>query len=152
MLIKSTKFNLRKKQRIKFISILSLVSIAALVFIITNFRDNIVFFYSPTELLSFDNSEKISQQKIIRVGGLIKEGSVKNSSNNLEFVITDLKEEIKITYSGIKPDLFRENQGMVAKGFWDNEKFFFVASELLAKHDENYMPPEVAKALEKNYQ
>ncbi|MFT6106635.1 MAG: cytochrome c-type biogenesis protein CcmE [Rickettsiales bacterium] len=146
---KLKKFNPRKKQRIKFIAILSLISLAALIFIITNFRDNIVFFYSPSEVLSVEISSKITDQKIIRVGGLVVEGSIKNSANNLQFVITDLKEEIKVTYSGIKPDLFREKQGMVAKGFWDGEGNIFVASELLAKHDENYMPPEVSKALEK---
>ncbi|MFT6333200.1 MAG: cytochrome c-type biogenesis protein CcmE [Lentimonas sp.] len=139
--------NLRKKQRIKFIGISALISITALIFIITNFKENIVFFYSPSEIQEIE----ISAKKTIRVGGLVKEGSVKYSAGNLEFVITDLKSELKIQYSGIKPNLFRETQGMVAKGSLNKEKNIFIASELLAKHDENYMPPEVKKAIEKNY-
>ena len=146
------KINLKKRQRIKFIVVLSLISLTALTFIILNFRDNIIFFYSPSELSSLT----ISDQKIIRVGGLIKDGSIKYTANNLEFVITDFKADLKIKYSGIKPDLFREGQGMVAKGLWknggDKKHEVFIASEVLTKHDEKYMPPEVAKAIGKNIQ
>ncbi len=135
-----------KRNRIKFIAAAALISIVALAFIISNFRDNIVFFYSPAELSSL----KIPEQKIIRVGGLVKENSVRDEANNLEFVITDYKADLEIHYSGIKPDLFREKQGMVAKGVWDQKNNVFIASEILTKHDEKYMPPEVAKAMKKN--
>lgn len=145
MKLLSKKSNL-KKQRIKFIVIASLISLAALAFIISNFRDNIVFFYSPIELSNL----KIPDHKIIRVGGLVKEGSVKYSGDNLEFIITDFKADLEIHYSGIKPDLFREKQGMIAKGMLDQKNNVFIASEILAKHDEKYMPPEVAKAIKKN--
>jgi len=136
----------KKRQRIKFITICTLISLAALTFIVFNFKDNIVFFYSPSEL----SSVKIKDQQIVRVGGLVKEGSIKSNGNNLEFVITDLKADLTIKYSGIKPDLFREKQGTVAKGVWNQGANIFIASELLTKHDEKYMPPEVKKAIEKN--
>ena len=135
-----------KRKRIKFIAAAALISLVAMLFIISNFRDNIVFFYSPSELSTL----KIPEQKIIRVGGLVREGSIKNSGINLEFVITDYKADLEIHYSGIKPDLFREKQGMVAKGVWDQKNNIFIASEILTKHDEKYMPPEVAKAMKKN--
>lgn len=136
----------RKAQRIKFIIIASLISLSALIFIVINFRNSIVFFYSPSELVSV----KLANNQIIRVGGLIKEGSVKSSAGNLEFVITDFKADLTIKYSGLKPDLFREKQGVVAKGAFDRRNNIFIAAELLTKHDEKYMPPEVAKALKKN--
>jgi cytochrome c-type biogenesis protein CcmE len=138
-----TSATLKKKQRIKFITISALISLSALIFIITNFRDNIVFFYSPSELLEVN----ISHNKIIRVGGLVKEGSVKQEGKNLEFTITDLQSDLIIEYSGIKPNLFRAGQGMIAKGILNKKQNRFKASELLAKHDENYMPPEVKKSL-----
>jgi cytochrome c-type biogenesis protein CcmE len=133
----------QKKKRIKFIIASTFLAVAALIFIISSFRDNIIFFYSPNELSNL----KISNQKIIRVGGLVKEGSVIYSSGNLDFIITDFKEDLEIQYKGIKPDLFREKQGMIAKGFLDKENNIFIASEILTKHDEKYMPPEVAKKI-----
>jgi cytochrome c-type biogenesis protein CcmE len=144
--------NNKKQQRIKFIVISILVSLAALVFIILNFRDNIVFFYSPSELLQNTN---IKSGKIIRVGGLVKSGSIISDGGNLEFVITDFKSDLTIKYSGIKPNLFKENQGAVAKGRFVKKNFdkpnnVFVADELLSKHDEEYMPPEIKKAIDKN--
>ena len=143
-----TKYNKKKWQRIRFIGVCATISLAALLFIIFNFRDNIVFFYSPSELPNV--TQKIANKKIIRVGGLVKDGSILISGNNLQFVITDLKSDLIITYAGIKPDLFREKQGVVAKGFFDEEKNIFIASELLSKHDEKYMPPEVKKAIDRN--
>jgi len=142
----SKKNNLRKQKRIRFIAITTLISLAGLWFIISNFRDNIVFFYSPSELLEL----KTPNQKIIRVGGLVKEGSIVNIGNDLEFVITDFKSDLKIKYSGIKPDLFREKQGMISKGIWDRQNDVFIATEILTKHDEKYMPPEISKALKKS--
>lgn len=133
-----------KQKRIIFITSAFIISLLALTFIIINFRDNIVFFYSPTELKNL----KISDKKIIRVGGLVKINSIKYIGNStIRFTITDLQEDLVIEYNGLKPDLFREGQGAVAKGFFDSQKKVFIASELLAKHDEKYMPPEVARSL-----
>ncbi len=146
MKLPSKKTNHKKHQRIKFIAISALISLAALAFIIFNFKNNIVFFYSPSEL----QDVKIKDGQIIRVGGLVKEGSIIQQANNLQFVITDLKGDLSIKYSGIKPDLFRAKQGTIAKGVWDKADNVFIASELLTKHDEKYMPPEVKKAVEKN--
>ncbi len=138
-----------KKKRLKFIGVIFTISLLALIFIISNFRNNIVFFYSPSELRDEKIMQK-AQSRQVRVGGLVKEGSVKKiDALNSEFVITDLKEELKINYRGLLPDLFREQQGVVANGKFDVEKNEFFSSELLIKHDENYMPPEVARALVK---
>jgi cytochrome c-type biogenesis protein CcmE len=119
----------------------------ALIFVLLNFRDNIVFFYSPSEIANPQILKKIHHRQI-RVGGLVEKNSVKKSDAlSVEFVITDLKKTLKIHYVGLLPDLFREKQGVVAQGKFDEEKNEFFASELLIKHDENYMPPEVAKSL-----
>ncbi len=132
-----------KKKRIIFVSTIFATSILALFFIISNFRNNIVFFYSPSEIKTLGEAKK---QRRIRVGGLVVEKSIKKiDALNTEFVITDLKENLEISYNGILPDLFREKQGVVAEGKLEGEKF--VASQLLVKHDEKYMPPEVAKSL-----
>ena len=140
------KNNHKKQQRIKFIAISAFISLAALAFIIFNFKDNIIFFYSPSEI----GGAKIKEQQIIRVGGLVKDEGIVIDGNNLQFVITDFKSDLTIKYSGIKPDLFRAKQGTIAKGIWDQTNNVFIASELLTKHDEKYMPPEVKKVIEKN--
>jgi cytochrome c-type biogenesis protein CcmE len=135
-----------KKQRIIFIASIFSISLTALIFIIINFKNNLVFFYSPSEL----KTAHISKNKTIRIGGMIENGSVQNLPNSvLEFTITDFEQSVKIRYQGIKPDLFREGQGTVAKGIWDNENNIFIASELLTKHDEKYMPPEVARSMKR---
>ena len=139
--------NQRKKKRIIFVSSVFAISALALFFVITNFRDNMVFFYAPSELLTSEILEKTKNHQI-RVGGLVAENSVKKiDALTTEFVITDMAQELKIEYVGILPDLFREKQGVVAKGKFDVEKNQFFSKELLVKHDENYMPPEVAKSL-----
>ena len=121
------------------------ISLLSLSFVIKNFRENIVFFYSPTELQNLKSSERV-----IRIGGLVKERSViKIDALNTEFVVTDLQNELKVHYSGILPDLFRDKQGVVAKGLLNAEKTEFFSKELLIKHDENYMPPEVAQSLKR---
>lgn len=110
-------------------------------------RDNIVYFYTPHELINkYGINENIKNK--IRVGGLVLEDSVVKNKNFVNFTITDKKDEIRVTFDGQLPDLFREGQGIVAEGFFQNNKL--VASQVLAKHDENYMPPEVADALKKN--
>jgi cytochrome c-type biogenesis protein CcmE len=132
-----------KKKRSIFILFWFLVSILAVFFIIKNFRDEIVFFYSPSEI-----SEKISESKKIRVGGLVLANSVrKKDALTTEFKVSDGKKELKIIHKGLTPDLFREGQGVIASGFYDGKKNIFYSNELLVKHDENYMPPEVAKSI-----
>ena len=135
----------RKHKRLTFAAIAMLLLGFATVLILTAFEDNIVFFYSPTEL----KNKNISDGQNIRIGGLVEEGSVKkNEGTVILFDVTDLKSTIKVSYNGLLPDLFREGQGIVAEGMLKNG--IFMASNVLAKHDENYMPPEVKEALEKN--
>jgi cytochrome c-type biogenesis protein CcmE len=134
-----------KKKRLIFIGTTLVISLLALVFIIKSFQENIVFFYSPKEL---EKVSKAIKQRQIRVGGLVEKGTVKRiDALNSEFVITDYTKTLKINYHGILPDLFREGQGIVAKGEFDEGKWEFNSSELLVKHDEKYMPPEVAEAI-----
>ncbi len=114
--------NSRKKKRIIFVGSIFLVSLVALFFVISNFRDNIVFFYAPSELRAEEVLKKTSNKQI-RVGGLVKKNSVKKiDAATTEFVITDLQEDLAIRYVGLLPDLFREDQGVVAKGKFDVEK------------------------------
>ncbi|HLD76847.1 MAG TPA: cytochrome c maturation protein CcmE [Rickettsiales bacterium] len=139
--------NKYKKKRLIFISSILAISILALVFIIQNFRNEIVFFYSPSEIKSSQIQEKL-RDKIIRVGGLVVEKSVKKSDAlTTEFFITDNVANLKIIHKGLTPDLFREKQGVVANGIFDAKQNIFFSQELLVKHDEKYMPPEVAKAV-----
>jgi cytochrome c-type biogenesis protein CcmE len=142
---KKNKIN-HKQQRLIFVTGVFFVSLFSLWFIINNFRQNLLFFYAPTEFWQAYNSQQLKPQKIIRVGGLVKVNSIaKLDSLNTKFIITDNLEELTIFYNGILPDLFKEKQGVIAKGIVS--KNIFVASELLVKHDEKYMPPEVAKTL-----
>ncbi len=107
------------------------------------FKENLFYFYSPTQVLSGE----APADKVIRVGGLVIPGSIKRAEGSLtvSFEVTDTKETIPVQYTGILPDLFRDGQGVVARGRMDEQTF--VASEVLAKHDENYMPPEVSDAI-----
>ncbi len=139
--------NKYKQKRLVFIAATFLVAILALIFVIVNFRQQIVFFYSPSELKTALAEGKIGAKKI-RIGGLVLENSVKRpDALTVVFKITDLKEEIAIIYTGVTPDLFREKQGVVANGKFDKENKQFVASDLLVKHDEKYMPPQLKKSL-----
>ncbi len=143
--------NNRKKRRLIFITITFVISLMALFFVIVNFRDNIVFFYSPSELQTAEIIKKV-QGKQIRIGGLVVQGSIKRKDAlNVEFIVTDLEKEIKVNYKGVLPDLFRDEQGVVAKGKFDEQENEFFSSELLVKHDEKYMPPEVAKSLKEQH-
>ena len=110
-------------------------------------EDNIVYFYTPNDLIEKFGDTKNIQNKI-RIGGLVLENSIKKEGKQTIFMITDRKKEVKVVFKGPLPDLFREGQGIVAEGMFQNNNF--IASEVLAKHDENYMPPEVADALKKN--
>ena len=121
----------------------------AVCLVIFAFQDNLVFFYSPSELAV----QPLAAEQRIRLGGLVQEGSVVSEGDGLttRFRITDLSESIAVTYTGILPSLFREGQGVIVQGYLQSPENF-VADEVLAKHDENYMPPEVAEALKKSGQ
>lgn len=139
--------NNHKKKRLIFVSSILTISIIAVIFVIVNFRNNIVFFYSTSELKTPKIIQKI-EGKQIRIGGLVVEGSIKRiNASNAIFTVTDLEQEVKINYHGILPDLFREGQGVVAKGVYNPATNEFATNDLLVKHDEKYMPPEVAKSL-----
>ncbi len=148
-MLKLEMINKRKNKRIIFVGSVFVLSVLSLAFVVTNFRDNMVFFYSPTELANVETLQKISGKKI-RVGGLVKENSVqKIDAMNVQFVVTDYEKELKINYRGLMPDLFREGQGVVAKGNYNTEENEFFSTELLIKHDEKYVPPAVQKSLKK---
>jgi cytochrome c-type biogenesis protein CcmE len=108
-------------------------------------EENVVYFFSPTELY---NKEDIPFNKKIRVGGLVKDGSIINNQTSINFIVTDLNNEIIVSYKGSLPNLFSEGKGVVAEGKLKDKKYF-IADKILAKHDENYMPPEVSKILKK---
>ena len=136
-----------KKVKLRFIFlVLILASTILIVFLILqSLKENVVYFQSPSEiktLVEIDN-------KKIRVGGMVKEQSVFINSNEVNFIITDFKNEINVIYSGAVPNLFAEGKGVVAEGFL-KDKNYFLATKILAKHDENYMPPEVKEAIGDN--
>ena len=138
-------FGKKVKLRITFI-LLAFVSLILIVFLILkSLEENVVYFKSPTEI---KNLTELTKKKV-RIGGMVKKDSLEVKAKEINFVITDFKNEIKVSYSGIIPNLFEEEKGVVAEGFIQDRKFF-VAKKILAKHDENYMPPEVKKALENN--
>ena len=143
-----------KFQRLILVIISLTMIIAAIGLIIYNTQENISYFYTPSELSSSD----VSTKKQIRIGGLVKKNSfIKVTGSSFEFIITDNKNSIFVTYNGILPDLFREGQGAVIEGFLENDSRF-KATSVFAKHDENYMPSSIKKSLEntgfwnKNYQ
>ena len=134
------------KSRIMFL-VFILISASIVVFIsLKSLEENVVYFFSPSEIYDKPN---ISLNKKIRIGGLVKEDSIIKDQTSIKFIITDLKKEIIVSYSGLVPNLFSEGKGVIAEGELKDKKYF-VADEILAKHDENYMPPEVSKALEKS--
>ena len=136
------------KYRRLFITIIVVLTLGlATKLILMALEDNIVYFYTPNDLIEkFGDTQNI--QNKIRIGGLVLESSIKKEGEKTIFMITDRKKEVKVLFEGPLPDLFREGQGIVAEGMFQNNNF--IASEVLAKHDENYMPPEVAEALKKN--
>ena len=132
------------KSRIFFLLLALLLGAMIIFFIFRSIEENVVYFFSPTEIY---NKTDISFEKKIRVGGLVKIDSIIKNNSSISFIITDLKQEIVVSYSGLVPNLFSEGKGVVAEGKLKDKKFF-VADKILAKHDENYMPPEVIQALE----
>lgn len=135
----------RKRRRLLLVAVsLALLGVATAL-ILTAFRDSIVFFYTPSELAA----KQIPADQPLRIGGLVENGSVARDGNTVRFRVTDLTAALPVIYSGILPDLFREGQGVVAEGRLGGDGVF-QASQVLAKHDETYMPPEVADALKKS--
>tara|TARA_B100001105_G_scaffold62655_1_gene48665 strand:- start:105 stop:533 length:429 start_codon:yes stop_codon:yes gene_type:complete len=134
------------KSRIFFLFFLSILAVAIIFFTLKSLEENVVYFLTPTEIY---NKTDISFKKKIRVGGLVKINSVNKSETSINFIITDLNNEIIVSYNGLVPNLFSEGKGVVAEGKLKDKKYF-IADKILAKHDENYMPPEVKKALEKS--
>ncbi len=136
----------KAKLRIFLLSIVLVLSAAIIFLTLKSLRENLVYFLSPSEI---HESKDISFEKKIRIGGLVKEDSIKKKGTSINFIITDLKNEIFVSYKGLVPNLFSENKGVVAEGKLSDKKYF-IADKILAKHDENYMPPEVSDALEKS--
>tara|TARA_B100000287_G_scaffold315320_1_gene298918 strand:- start:905 stop:1324 length:420 start_codon:yes stop_codon:yes gene_type:complete len=131
------------KLRILFVSLLLISVILSVFLVLKSLEKNVVYFLSPTEIKELSEI----QNKKIRIGGMVKDNSIVLESENIYFIITDFKNEINVSYSGLVPNLFQEGKGVVAEGFL-KDKSFLIAEKILAKHDENYMPPEVKEALE----
>ena len=130
------------KLRFFFVLLILITLILSVFLILKSLEENVVYFQSPTEIKILSEIKN----KKIRVGGMVKNDSISLVSGEVQFVITDFKNEINVTYSGVIPNLFMEGKGVVAEGFL-KDKNFFLATKILAKHDENYMPPEVKEAL-----
>ena len=135
-----------RKVKLRFLFILLILTtlILTVFLVLKSLEENVVYFQSPSEIKEISELDK----KKIRVGGMVKKSSIFFTSNEVKFIITDFKNEINVTYSGAIPNLFEEGKGVVAEGFL-KDRNFFSATKILAKHDENYMPPEVKEALGK---
>ena len=138
--------NIKIKNRLSIFIALSVISILIIIFIFKALEDNVLYFYSPSEI---KNKNDIIFEKNIRIGGMVKNGSIQSSKNEIKFIVTDFQNEIIVSYEGTVPALFAEGKGVVAEGKLRDKKFF-LATRILAKHDENYMPPEIKESLEKN--
>ena len=130
------------KLRFLFVVLILITLILTTFLVLKSLEENVVYFHSPSEIKALPELDK----KKIRVGGMVKKDSISINSSELKFVITDFKNEINVTYTGAIPNLFEEGKGVVAEGVL-NDRNFFSATKILAKHDENYMPPEVKQAL-----
>ena len=133
----------KAKTRIGILIFLLIIAFFVIFIVLKSLEENVVYFFSPSEIY---NKETVSINKKIRIGGLVKNNSVKKTETSITFIITDLSNEIIVSYSGLTPNLFAEGKGVVAEGKLKDKKYF-IADKILAKHDENYMPPEVSKAL-----
>ena len=134
------------KKRASFLSLLLLFLVIAVFFILKSLTDNILYFKSPTDI---QLSQDIIFNKKIRVGGMVKKNSININNKEIKFIITDLNNELVVSYSGAVPNLFSEGKGVVAEGKLQDKKFF-IADRIIAKHDENYMPPELKDLMKKN--
>ena len=130
------------KLRFLFVLLILITLILSVFLILKSLEENVVYFKSPSEIKILPEVDK----KKIRIGGMVKDGSISMKVKEVKFIITDFKNEINVTYSGVIPNLFSEGKGVVAEGYL-KDKNFFLATKILAKHDENYMPPEVKEAI-----
>lgn len=138
----------RKQKRLAIIGGMGVVLLASVLLVMSALRDKIVFFYTPTEIVA---EGKAAPGQRIRIGGLVKEGSLQRDGQNVSFIVTDTEKDLPVRYTGILPDLFREGQGVVGEGTVQADGSF-IADTVLAKHDENYIPKEVADALKEKGQ
>ena len=134
------------KKRASLLAITLLVSVTGIFFILQSLNKNILYFKSPTDI---KNNQNINFDKKIRVGGMVKKNSLIIKEEEIKFIITDFNNELNISFSGTVPNLFSEEKGVVAEGKLQ-DKTFFIADRILAKHDENYMPPELKDMIKKN--
>ena len=134
------------KKRASLLAITLLISVIGIFFILQSLNKNILYFKSPTEIR---NNQNINFDKKIRVGGMVKKNSLIIKEEEIKFIITDFNNELNISFSGTVPNLFSEEKGVVAEGKLQ-DKTFFIADRILAKHDENYMPPELKDMIKKN--
>jgi|TARA_Y100001970_G_C13820260_1_gene644520 cytochrome c-type biogenesis protein CcmE len=134
------------KNRILFLSLFSTVSALLVFFVIKILDKNLLYFRTPTEI---NQSKDLKIGKSIRLGGMVKKDSLLVTDEEIRFIVTDLKNEIIVSYRGTVPNLFAEEKGVIAEGVLQDKKYF-IAKRILAKHDENYMPPELGKVLKKN--
>ena len=130
------------KLRFLFIAIALITLILSVFLVLKSLEENVVYFQSPSEIKLLSELDK----KKIRIGGMVKKNSISITANEVKFIITDFKNEINVTYTGAVPNLFAEEKGVVAEGFL-KDRNFFSATKILAKHDENYMPPEIKEKL-----
>ena len=142
---------IKRKKRIYPISLFFITIATSIYLILWALRDNIVFFYSPSEIQQKIRLKEIDEMSKLRLGGMVKESSIEQfNDGSINFIITDFDREMVVFYKGIIPDLFKEQQGVIAEGSINNEGIF-IANSILAKHDENYMPPEVQDTLKKDF-
>ena len=130
------------KLRFLFVVVILITLVLSVFLVLKSLEENVVYFQSPSEI----NTSSELDKKKIRVGGMVKKDSISITANEIKFIITDFKNEINVTYTGAVPNLFEEEKGVVAEGFL-KDRNYFSATKILAKHDENYMPPEVKEAL-----
>ena len=138
--------NIKTKNRLLILIAITVLSIITIVFIFKTLEDNVLYFYSPSEI---GKSNEIVLNDNMRIGGMVKKGSIEANQNEIRFIITDFKSEIIVSYRGAVPALFAEGKGVVAEGKLQDKKFF-LAKRILAKHDENYMPPAIKESLKDN--
>jgi len=134
------------KSRISFLILSIVLLITSVFFILSSLRENVVYFLTPTEV---KQKEDLEIGRSIRIGGMVKKNSIYADSKEIKFIITDFKNEVIVSFSGTVPNLFSEEKGVIAEGKLKDKKFF-VADRILAKHDENYMPPETKNFLDNN--
>ena len=134
------------KTRLLFLVSIILITLSFLIFIYLNLKQNILYFKTPSEI--FTNTT-IEASSMIRVGGMVKKDSIRQNNKEIRFILTDYKKELIVVYSGTVPNLFSEEQGAVVEGIL-NDKKYLIANRILAKHDENYMPPQMKKILKEN--